>query len=544
MYEAYFSFKQAPFSIAPDPSFLYPSPQHQKGLEQLLYGLNKEGGFIVLTGEVGTGKTTLCRLLLNKLDRNIMTANLYNSKLSASELLRGIATSFGLDINSDASEFEITAAIEALLRNNHDSGKKTLVIVEEAQNLSPDALETLRLLTNFETDTTKLIHILLIGQPELVTTLNRPDLRQLNQRVIARYHLRPLTASETEMYVVHRLSVVGGQQSVFKDAALRTLFSLTQGVPRLINLIADKALQSTYEANEKFVTAAAIESANEAIHGHLPVAQQPKAQRNLPAAVIWGAAALIVFLSVSITLWLTPAASAPHTSAPSAVPQSASPSQPISSTPLSTGTVENTTTAATSKPPFNAEQQLLSQWNINELRTSLERDGLCKTANRHDLDCLDNQSISYHQLKQFNRPAVVTLFNQSGIAEHMVLHNIHYGTVELVNASGVYTLPEIEFQQRWRGNALMLWRPAPGFIDTVRSGDKSHQVINWLQQSLQDLDYVDGKIITGGIYSQLLIDHVTRFQAEHGLGPDGALGVKTIIAINSALKQSPVLISG
>ena len=441
MYESYFAFQRAPFSIAPDPSFLYPSPQHKDGLEHLLYGLQKAGGFIVLTGEVGTGKTTLCRLFMNKLPAAVRVATVLNARLNAGDLLSAINQELqtGLASPQQASEFDKSEAIRQTLAANHQRQLKTLLIIEEAQNLPPDALETLRLLTNYETDTTKLLHILLIGQPELVATLNRPDLRQLAQRVVARFHLQPLSLAETRNYITHRLNVAGGQNDVFKKSAVTTLYHRSQGIPRLINLIADRSLLTLCNEGKKQATSRHIEAAAAVIQGP----SRPPAARATGVgigSIVVGITVLVLGIGAAV-LFLRPGLGN---------------IKPVATTP----TPPATTTPAVAINTIDIDAELLGSWGL----TSSSGD-LCRDAAANELKCLTLQTLSISDLLSYNRPAIVTVFNQQeqNFAP-MALLELDDQNARLVTSTGPLTLPRQHFEQRWRGDATLLWQPPPGYI--------------------------------------------------------------------------------
>ena len=264
IYQQYFALNCEPFSIVPDPGFLYPSSQHRQAVAHLKYGLDREGGFVLLTGEVGTGKTTLTRTLLKRLPAHVRVAYVLNSTFEVTDVLASICQELGIELPKSSKTSLTKNCIDALnsdLIEAHTGGKKTLVVIEEAQNLSPEVLEILRLLSNLETATHKLLHILLVGQPELLETLAQKDQRQLNQRVVARFHLLPLAKSDVSNYVNHRLHHAGANRAIFENAAMTALYKLTKGVPRLINLICHHALLAAYATGVKTVSAKLVKKA-------------------------------------------------------------------------------------------------------------------------------------------------------------------------------------------------------------------------------------------------------------------------------------------
>ena len=257
LYLKHFGLKREPFSIVPDPGFLYPSNQHRQAVAHLKYGLDREGGFILLTGEVGTGKTTLTRTLLKAMPAHIRVAYVLNSKLEVGDLLASICHELGVDLAEIRGLSFAKECVDALyhdLLQVHAEGKKTLVVIEEGQNLSADVLETLRLLSNLETHTEKLLHILLVGQPELLETLAQRELRQLNQRVVARFHLQPLERDDLANYINHRLHRAGAQRPIFDGDCIAVLYRLTEGVPRLINLVCQHSLLAAYATGSATVS--------------------------------------------------------------------------------------------------------------------------------------------------------------------------------------------------------------------------------------------------------------------------------------------------
>jgi general secretion pathway protein A len=310
MYAPYFGLSHEPFSIAPDPRYLYMSERHREALAHLLYGVGGGGGFVLLTGEIGTGKTTVCRCFLEQIPPATDVAYIFNPKLTALELLQSVCDEFHIAVprKDGATAKDWLDPLNAYLLQAHAGGRNSVLVIDEAQNLSADVLEQLRLLTNLETSERKLLQIILIGQPELRTLLARPELEQLAQRVIARYHLDALTTQETVHYVRHRLEVAGLSRALpFEPRALALVHRLTGGVPRRINLLCDRALLGAYARSEAAVTPAVVRQAAHEVFGG--------AENASPRT--WPRQALVLGLGiaagaglVAATRWFGPAAPA------------------------------------------------------------------------------------------------------------------------------------------------------------------------------------------------------------------------------------------
>jgi len=272
LYGAWFGLQREPFSIAPDPRYLFMSERHREALAHLLYGVQGGGGFVLLTGEIGAGKTTVSRCFLEQVPPLCQVAYVFNPRQTVSELLASICQEFGVEVPADGSVKALVDALNTFLLTSHAHGRSSVLIIDEAQALSADVLEQLRLLTNLETHERKLLQIVLIGQPELRTMVASPGLEQLAQRVIARYHLGPLSATDTARYVQHRLSVAGLAGPVpFDSAALQRVHERSRGVPRRINLLCDRALLGAYATERRHVDAAIVERAAAEVNGE-PVA--------------------------------------------------------------------------------------------------------------------------------------------------------------------------------------------------------------------------------------------------------------------------------
>src|SRR5690625_4103394 len=289
MYTRYFGFDMAPFSIAPDPRFLYLGSSHREAMAHLLYGV-RQGGLVVLTGEVGTGKTTVCRCLLQQLPDHVDVAYLINPRQTAAELLQSVLAELGLDLGGSGvtSTKVLVDLLNERLLEGHAQGRDTLLIIDEAQNLSPEVLEQLRLLTNLETTERKLLQLILLGQPELNALLASPELRQLAQRVTARHHLQALSRADVGEYIAHRLRIAGCDHPLFTAAAIRHIARRSGGMPRLINLICDRSLLGVYaESGHQVSRALCRRAATEALP---PAVRRPVAGPGL--AVAGGLAAL------------------------------------------------------------------------------------------------------------------------------------------------------------------------------------------------------------------------------------------------------------
>ena len=245
MYEDYFGLEEKPFNLTPDPFFLYLSGGHKEALDHLYYGLTRGEGFICVYGDVGVGKTTVCRELLRRVDDTFVTSLVLNPFLTEKELVRTILDDFGVN-TSTGTKKDLLDRLDRFLLDKGKEGKKPVIIIDESQNLSRTLLEQIRMISNLEADKYKLVQIILVGQKELKEKLHMRSLRQLNQRITVRYEIGPLSFEDTRNYINHRMGRAGAKGGVFSDGACRIIFRLTRGTPRLINVISDRALLATY----------------------------------------------------------------------------------------------------------------------------------------------------------------------------------------------------------------------------------------------------------------------------------------------------------
>jgi general secretion pathway protein A len=541
MYTSFFGLTEKPFAITPDPRYLYLSERHAEALAHLLYGINESGGFIQLTGEVGTGKTTVVRTLLSRVPQHADVAVILNPRVTPVEFLLTICEELGLAI-AEADRDSVKQLVDALNRrllSAHAEGRRIIVLVDEAQNLSIDTLEQVRLLTNLETPTQKLLQIILIGQPELRELLDRTDLRQLAQRITGRYHLKPLSREETKGYVRHRLRVAGATEEIFTPAALVELHRLSLGIPRVINVACDRALLGAYTQETKKISAGLVRRAAGEVYG----------RKIMPVWLGWilgslGAAALAgtlflgwqylrhpnIVLSASRPTKI--AASAPL-APPPPTPQAA-PSAPklASVNALLAANEANTTDAA-------AFRRLLSLWGT---ALSDDRDP-CGQAAKAGLACLEQRG-SWTQVRTLNRPAILTLTDDRGQRHRVVLSGLDDTTATLNLGEHNEKVSLDDLSQDWFGEFTVVWKPKTLRTRLLSLGMQGDEV-RWLRRSLNALGGGASDPEHADVYDQELAIAVQNFQREHRLNVDGIAGVQTQVVLDTALADpsSPLLLS-
>jgi len=533
MYAAHFGIEGRPFSIAPDPRFLYLSDRHREALAHLLFGLN-EGGFVQLTGEVGTGKTTLCRALLEQIPERVDVALLLNPRLDALELVAAICDELG--VAEPADPHSLRQRIDALnhhLLRTHAEGRRTVVIIDEAQNLDPGVLEQVRLLTNLETAEEKLLQIILIGQPELRVLLDRPELRQLAQRITARYHLEPLDAEETRGYVRHRLRVAGCARPLFSRAALARVHRLTGGIPRLINILCDRALLGAYVEDADRVGLRILSRAAREV---LPPAHIAPKARRWP----WLLAAGLMAATVAAAAWwyrdrpssdvAAETAVAPDASVAAIAPASDPQPAPIEAAePSPPGTDPAALLAAAAERPDAAWMALFRSWGY-VLPEGLSDAEACRRAEAAGLRCLAGRG-AWQQLLQLDRPALLWLRDAQG-AEHPVLLRAVQGERVTLEAGGIEAeWPVDTLSRHWMGRHLLLWRPlAEGAV--LRPGIR-HPAVADLRQALMRGAFAPASTTADPYrFDAELEAAVRRFQRERGLQADGIVGARTQMKLN------------
>ncbi len=528
MYTSFFGLNEKPFSITPDPRYLFLSERHGEALAHLVYGVTESGGFIQLTGEVGTGKTTLVRtLLLNKMPENADVAVVLNPQLSVIEFLATICEELHIEVpHNRGSVKALTDALNRHLLKAHAGGRRTILVVDEAQNLTPAVLEQVRLLTNLETAKQKLLQIILIGQEELRDLLARNDLRQLAQRITARYHLEPLSRDETSSYIEHRLKVAGALGEVFDTGAKKEIYRLSQGVPRVVNVICDRALLGAYAQESRRVNPRLIRQAAAEVHGEIE--SSPWVRRAAIAAGIIGIAVIAASIW-SVTqreLQVQPIAVAQE-------PVIETPPEPEPQQEPEAGpTLDEQLRMASELTGVDyALVSLFETWGL-EYRTGGR--GGCAQAGDSGLACL-YQRGSWSGLRQMDRPAVLTLVDSDGNNHEVVLTGITGDNAELSLGGVRVTHAVAEITDAWFGQFMLLWRPPTGTAISLGPGSEGDDVA-WLRNSLAA---IDGSYASTDSQSEVfdaeLEQLVMSFQRDHRLQVDGLAGQQTQIIINSLL---------
>lgn len=548
MYTEHFGLREPPFSITPDPRYLYMSQAHREALAHLLYGIGEGGGFVQLTGEVGTGKTTLCRCLLDQLPAGVTVALILNPRLTDVELLAAVCDELRVAYPADTTSRKVLVdLLHHHLLAAHARGERTVLVIDEAQDLAPDVLEEIRLLTNLETPTRKLLQIILIGQPELIHLLERDDLRQLAQRVTARYHLMPFGPADTRSYIRHRLEVAGEKHALFTEAALREVHRAAGGIPRLINSICDRALLGAYTEDRHEVGVATVRRAA------LEVLGRPGARRwGRPWQWMGAAAAVGLFVAGSVLLTHgqiglgariergdppppDTAAAAPgattSTSAeapPDLPPSAQAASEPSAPTPDRLGSLLADPKLSSDK--LAAFQRLYARWN---LEFDPRKHGLaCERGRPEGLQCLF-KSGSWAKLRRLDLPAIIELSTPSGARRYATVVGLDEESATLDFGGRRHTLPLAEIDHYWDGPFIVVWK-APGVTSLPIVPGARGKDVEWLRQRLGEIDGVTPVGRHREVFDDELKARVMAFQRSRSLVADGVVGEETVARMISS----------
>ena len=529
MYRKYFGLGEAPFSIAPDPRYLYMSERHQEALAHLRYGINGDGGFVLLTGEVGAGKTTICRCLLEQIPPNCDIAYIFNPKLTVEELLSTICTELGVAYPAGRTSVKtFVDNINAYLLDAHARGRHAVLIIDEAQSLSVDVLEQMRLLTNLETNQRKLLQIILVGQPELAEMLARPELRQLAQRIVARYHLGPLAKSEVAAYVRHRLEIAGAQQPLFPPSLAGRLFSLSHGVPRLINVLCDRALLGAYvQGRERVDRTTLTQAAREVFF-------QPVSHRRR----------LLDFFSIRTN---PPQVTAPelpvHHPAPLDKQTALQPHMVNSAGGAGLAALAVTAPNAESSAPLTDDAEWLTvnprvrskavayaalfrAWGAAYRQadpgSQAAQLGLRCHAARGGLD----------ELRDLNRPAILRLRDRKGREFYATLTALDDNTATFDVGVSSQSITTRTLATQWTSDYTMLWRLPPSVRENIWPGERG-PAVQWLHRQLALAQGTAEVTAEDQVFDDVMVSHVKTFQRAHGLIPNGDIGLQTLMRLTS-----------
>ena len=579
LYSDHFGLRESPFSIAPNPEYLYMSDRHREALAHLTYGIQGDGAFILLSGEVGTGKTTVCRCLLEQMPNKVDTAFILNPKLTSQELLAAACDDLSISYPENASIKTLTDSINAHLLETHARDRRTILIIDEAQNLSIEVLEQLRLLTNLETNKRKLLQIILLGQPELLHVLAKPELRQLSQRITARFHLDALTREEVTAYIRHRLGVAGAKGNFFSKRAIDRIFKLSAGIPRVINLICDRSMLGAYSEGEMQVTPSIVDKAAGEILG--PRKTSPMDWRRIAIASTTCLALVAGYLSsdlLSKNYPHAPTRAAAHQDpvdleldppwsfdGPDSVSRDVDPATFTTVQALITpNNIANTSSLSVIEPALDelkadslpipklepesnlnasqsAEQPLRPltslvghsyfQYALNDLLRIWEFDftdpetTTCELAATIGLLCYENVA-GLNEMNDFNRPMVINLNRM-----WFTLTSIDRNRATIVYGKQTFDIRVSELLEYWNGNFTLLWRAPPGYQVPLTMGD-SGPAVDWIVNRLAIIDEIKPPQIQAYIFDGTLEARVRQFQISSGLTPDGIAGVKTLIKFN------------
>ena len=508
MYFRYFGLKEEPFSIAVNPRYLFMSARHRDALAHLLYGVGAGGGFILLTGEVGTGKTTINRCLLEQLPADTDIAIILNPALNAEELLASACDEYGISYDAESATLKsLTDALHRFLLDNHEQGRNTVLLIDEAQHLQFDVLEQIRLLTNLETNTQKLLQIILVGQPELAEMLARPELRQLSQRITARYELTPLNLQETQAYIRHRLQVAGlpANQELFPARVVKQVYRATGGIPRLINVLCDRLLLGTFGQNQPTVSPAMLRQAVKEVMGELP-AGKPSQLSKWP--LMLGLTLLFTAVLGFGAWWMGSAG--------------------VTETPVAASVAADGSLSPLLVADRDEALGLLAS-HLGLLKTGAAP---CNAARSSGWRCEALGASSWQDLLEFNRPVVLTLVTPERFLTHAVLVGLRGDIAVVATADGEASIPLAHLGGLWRGDFELMWQPPKDYTGPLGLGDRGPMVA-WLADIFAQMD---GQLspLAGSEFNNALESRVRLFQRRYGLKQDGIVGLKTLLRLDVA----------
>ena len=547
MYAAYFGLKEAPFRLTPDPTYLYMSDRHREALAHLLYGVSEDGGFVQLTGDVGTGKTTLCRALLAQLPPRVDVALILNPRLTIPEFLASVCDELKIPYPRDTTSPKVFVdALDRYLLDAHARGRRTVLLIDEAQGLSVEVLEQVRLLTNLETTSEKLLQIVLIGQPELEPLLARDDLRQLAQRITARYHLEPFTETDTHAYVRHRLRVAGGRRGLFSEAAIRRIHAESRGIPRLINIICDRALLGAYAQDKRRIESGMVARAATEIRGRGTRARSVASWLWVTAAG-FGAAVVVggmVAAPESLARRLSFRLLSP-VSIVGSIPRPAAslpgPGQDVTPPDPTAASLRPTLAQILADPAMRTDAAsaftaLYARWGLDQPATKGQQ--VCDGGRGDGLRCLARTG-SWTKVRRYDLPAVLELAPPAQARHYALVTGFGGRSVNLEIGGRPFTVPQSEVDPLWDGMFIVVWRP-PVLTNVPIAPGLRDKDVEWLRDRLAAVDGVADGATDRRLYDSALRERVIGFQRSRVLDPDGLVGEETLAQLIIAANEPGV----
>ena len=555
MYHEFFGLKEPAFSIAVNPRYLYMSQQHREALAHLVYGI-QNGGFVMLTGEVGTGKTTIIRCLLEQLPANTDMAIILNPMASAPELLSTICDELGVSyIDDELTIKNLTDALNYFLLENHRKGRKTVLLIDEAQLLKVPVLEQIRLLTNLETTTEKLLQIILVGQPELKKLLARPALRQLSQRITARFHLEALSLAETQAYIAHRLHVAGMSPALrpFPPQIIKKIHEFSGGIPRLINVLCERLLLGAYAKNQHQVDNQVFKLAAKEVAGTNSAQVQEESDKQVRA---WLHLAFIACILVAMALvWrFIPSESPALELQAQAEPASAS-SSPLAQADISLPLQSVASGSVPAREPVGETESpkldiLDHGWrDLTQAQLALldymgvldpNQTNPCALAEKQAFACERAHLGSWDELSDINRPALLTLVTPDKKWIYVLLVALGENQVGVRYKSETFYLSWAQLVELWNGDILYSWSRPAEFKGSLQLGDKG-DIVTWVAEQFARLDKQPAPL-TRQYFNDKLERRVEFFQSSQRIVPDGIFGAQTLRRLNEALGVDKILI--
>jgi len=530
MYCEFYNLAEKPFTLTPNPDFIFLSKNHKEAFAHLLYGIDHHAGFIELTGEVGTGKTTVIRTLLGQLDPdNYRSALIFNPCLSALSLMQTINREYGIAWEN-LTGAELLDALNRFLLEENLAGRTVVLVIDEAQNLTPDVLEQIRLISNLETKNDKLIQIVLVGQSELKTLLEQPELRQLNQRITVRYHLLPMDFNDTRDYIQHRLKIAGaGEYPRFEEKALKKIYGFSGGLPRLINAVCDRALLAGYTSESRVITPPMIQSAVRDIRS------PEKTTLSVPGAVFSALVLAVIFGVVGIANMNPQPVGAPvsaGTSAPAV--QGTAPAKPAETASLNLSHVirKELETVAEADNTALALNSLLKMWDVEPISPSGSREAwqdLEKVVGQRKLR-IARTTGNMGTLQRLDMPVLLELYLPGTEGRRYLAVTGFEKDRILVSppVAGRGWMTHEEMDSLWGGRMYFLWKNHFDIPTRLKPGVKRKEV-SQLQKLLRQLGFYKGP--RNGVYDRATMDAVREFQISQGLSPEKTMGRKTLVLL-------------